>query len=122
MITINYKSLQIPVLASAKGWLAVNKPAGLTVHNDTGSDLCSIAHDYILKKQKIFKHICMDAGFGIHPVHRLDKETSGVLLLAADRETFRYFSKQFESGLIKKQYIAIFLYPANNPRDNRFLS
>jgi 23S rRNA-/tRNA-specific pseudouridylate synthase len=48
MITINYKSFQIPVLASEKGWLAVDKPAGMTVHNDTGNDLCSIAGNYIV--------------------------------------------------------------------------
>jgi len=107
MITINYKSIQIPVLASDKGWLAVDKPAGLTVHNDKGSDLCSIARDYIQKKTKLFKPICLDTDFGIHPVHRLDKETSGVLLLAADRQTFRYFSKQFESRSVKKRYIAL---------------
>ncbi len=107
MITINFKSLQIPVLASAKGWLAVDKPAGLSIHNDPGRDLCSITLDYIQKKPSIFKDIILDPGYGIHPVHRLDKETSGVLLLAADRETFRFFSEQFETRSVKKRYIAI---------------
>jgi RluA family pseudouridine synthase len=107
MIIINFKSIQIPVLASAKGWLAVDKPSGLTVHNDTGNDLCSIAQDYIQKKSNIFKEICLDTDFGIHPVHRLDKETSGVILLAADRKTFTYLSKQFEARTVKKQYIAL---------------
>lgn len=107
MITINYKSIQIPVLDSGKGWLAVDKPAGLTVHNDTGKDLCSIARDYIQKKPSLFEQVCIDTDFGIHPVHRLDKETSGVLLLAADRKTFTYLSKQFDSRSVKKQYIAI---------------
>ncbi|MBC2715368.1 MAG: RNA pseudouridine synthase [Desulfobacteraceae bacterium] len=107
MITINFKSIQIPVLASGKGWLAVDKPAGLTVHNETGKDLCTLARNYIQKKPNIFKHISLDTDFGIHPVHRLDKETSGVLLLAANREIFRFFSKQFESRSVKKRYIAI---------------
>jgi RluA family pseudouridine synthase len=107
MITINFKSIQIPVLSLGKGWLAVDKPAGLTVHNDTGRDLCSIARDYIQKKSNLFKQIGIDTDFGIHPVHRLDKETSGVLLLASDRETFTYLSKQFESRTVKKQYIAL---------------
>lgn len=107
MITIDYQSIQIPVLESAKGWLAVDKPAGLTVHNAPGRDLCTIALDYIQKKSKIFKEICIDPDFGVNPVHRLDKETSGVLMLAVNREMFRFFSKQFESRSIKKQYIAI---------------
>jgi RluA family pseudouridine synthase len=107
MITINHKSIQIPVIASAKGWLAVDKPAGLTVHNDPGQDLCTIARDYITKKPQLFKHIEMDPEFGIHPVHRLDRETSGVLLLAADRETFRCFARQFESRQVRKRYVAV---------------
>ena len=107
MITINFKSIQIPVLASAKGWLVVDKPAGLTVHNDIGRDLHTITFDYIQKKPLLFKHVCLDADFGIHPVHRLDKDTSGVLLLAADQKTFRFFSKQFESRKVQKRYIAI---------------
>lgn len=107
MITINFKSIQIPVLALGKGWLAVEKPAGLTVHNDTGRDLCSITRDYIQKEPSLFEKVCIDTDFGIHPVHRLDKETSGVLLLGADREIFTYLSKQFESRVVKKQYIAL---------------
>jgi RluA family pseudouridine synthase len=107
MITINFKSIQIPVLASGRGWLAVDKPAGLTVHNDPGRDLCTIARDYIQKKPSLFEQVCIDTDFGIHPVHRLDKETSGILLLAADRETFTFLSKQFESRSVKKQYTAI---------------
>ncbi len=107
MITINFKNIQIPVLVSAKGWLAVDKPAGLTVHNDPGRDLCTVARDNIDKKSKLFKHLCMDPDFGVHPVHRLDKETSGVVLLAVDRKTFRYFSEQFESRSVQKRYIAV---------------
>jgi 23S rRNA-/tRNA-specific pseudouridylate synthase len=37
----------------------------------------------------------------------LDKETSGVLLLAADKSTFRYFSRLFETRSVQKKYIAI---------------
>ena len=44
---------------------------------------------------------------GVNPAHRLDKETSGVMLLAVSRERFRFFSNQFESRQAKKQYDAI---------------
>jgi RluA family pseudouridine synthase len=107
MTSINHKSIQIPVLASAKGWLAVDKPAGLTVHNAPGRDLCSLVCGYIKKKPRLFKHIEMDPEFGIHPVHRLDRETSGVLLLAADREISRYFARQFETRSVDKRYVAV---------------
>lgn len=107
MIIIKHQSIQIPVLASAKGWLAVDKPAGISVHNDPGRDICTVIRDYIKKKPELFKHIEMDPEFGIHPVHRLDRETSGVLMLAADRESFRCFARQFESRQVQKRYVVI---------------
>jgi 23S rRNA-/tRNA-specific pseudouridylate synthase len=49
----------------------------------------------------------MDAGFGLHAVHRLDKETSGVVLLAAQSEVFRFLSGQFAAGQVSKLYQAV---------------
>ena len=60
----------------------------------------------------------MDPDFGVHPVHRLDKETSGVMLLAVNRESFRFFSNQFESRQVKKQYIAILHGRLEKPEEN----
>ena len=94
-------------MLAGKGWLAVDKPAGLTVHNEAGRDLCSYAAAFIQKVPAPRKQIDMDSKFGVHPVHRLDKETSGVILLCVDREMLRFFSSQFESSRIKKQYIAM---------------
>jgi 23S rRNA-/tRNA-specific pseudouridylate synthase len=59
----------------------------------------------------------MDPDFGIHPVHRLDKETSGVILLAVNRKQFRFFSNQFESHQVKKQYVAILHGRLEKPED-----
>ncbi|MBW2641070.1 MAG: hypothetical protein JRE10_13185 [Deltaproteobacteria bacterium] len=42
MIIIDSKSLPISVLATGKGWLVVDKPAGITVHNEPGRDVCSL--------------------------------------------------------------------------------
>ena len=41
--TTNRDSLEI--LAAGKGWLAVDKPAGISVHNDPGKDLCALSTD-----------------------------------------------------------------------------
>jgi len=100
-------SLSIAVLAMGKGWLAVDKPAGVTVHNAPGRDICSLASAFILKNPAVSVQIDMDPDFGVNPVHRLDKETSGIILLAAIPEMFRFFSKQFESRQVTKHYIAI---------------
>jgi RluA family pseudouridine synthase len=107
MIIINSGHIQIPALTLGKGWLVVDKPSGLTVHNSDGRDLCSLVLTRIQQDVMLLKQIDMDSDFGVNPVHRLDKETSGVMLLAANRESFRFFSSQFESRQVKKQYVAI---------------
>ena len=102
-----FKPEQLSVPAFGKGWLSVDKPAGMSVHNDPGKDLCSRAFDYIQTKPDVLNQINFDPKFGIHPVHRLDRETSGIILLAVDREIFQFFSAQFESRQVKKEYIAL---------------
>jgi 23S rRNA-/tRNA-specific pseudouridylate synthase len=118
MITIERGAIQIPVLAFGKGWLLVDKPAGMTVHNESGRDLCSLASAFIQQDTMLQGQIEMDPDFGVNPVHRLDKETSGVLLLAVSREMFRFFSKQFESREVKKWYVAILHGRLENPDGN----
>jgi 23S rRNA-/tRNA-specific pseudouridylate synthase len=49
----------------------------------------------------------LEADLDFSPVHRLDKETSGIIVLAADRATFRFFSDQFQSRRTAKRYVAI---------------
>ena len=101
------KFLPIGVLAAGKGWLAVDKPAGISVHNAPGRDICSLAAAFIQTEPALSDQIDMDPDFGVNPVQRLDKETSGIMLLAATPAAFRFYSKQFESRRVKKRYIAI---------------
>jgi len=113
----NVKFLPIAVLAAGKGWLAVDKPAGVSVHNAPGRDICSLAAAYIRTEPVVSGRIDMDPAFGVNPVHRLDKETSGIMLLAATPAAFRFFSKQFEFHRVKKRYIAILHGRLENPRE-----
>ena len=104
---IGVEPIEIPVLAFGKGWLVVDKPAGVSVHNESGRDLCSLAAALIQNDKSTEGQVGMDPDFGVSPVHRLDKETSGVILLALNREMFRFFSKQFESRRVNKRYVAL---------------
>ncbi len=96
----------IPLLARGKGWLAVDKPAGLTVHNRPGKDLCSILADG-WKDDPFARETGYDPSYGIHPVHRLDRETSGVMLLAWDKTVLGELSLQMQSDSTRKRYAAI---------------
>jgi len=103
------------VLASGNGWLVVDKPAGMTVHNMPGKDLCSLASAYLQYEAAENGQICFDPDFGVNPVHRLDKEASGIIILAASREMFRFFSNQFQSRRVIKRYAAILHGLLENP-------
>jgi len=88
---------RIPIIHRGPGWVCVEKPAGISVHNDPGQDLISR-----LAKQAAFKGLG-----GLQPVHRLDQETSGLLLLATDQESLARLSEGFAAGRVKKWYQAL---------------
>ncbi len=94
----------IVLVACGRGWLVVDKPCGMSIHNHPGSDLCSV----ILAA---LRSGCLPAVGNdlntIHAVHRLDRDTSGVVLLAGDATTLAFFGGQFASRKVRKQYLAV---------------
>jgi|GEM_PF-32836 len=100
-------NFQRAVLEYGLGRLFINKPEGVTVHNQPGKDLCSLAEAFMHSHAELREKTGFDPDFGVNPVHRLDKETSGVMLLAVNREAFRFFARQFENRTVVKRYLAI---------------
>lgn len=81
-------------------WLiAVNKPPGLLSVPGRYSD----RQDSILSRLQCL----LPDGGNLVTVHRLDQETSGILLLARDRQTHSQLSQQFQQRLVHKVYEAI---------------
>ena len=97
----------ISILSAGRGWLVVEKPSGLSVQEEQGQDLCSFLQSRINTDPDLRNKIDCDPGFGVLPVHRLDRETSGVILLACRPRTFSYFAMQFEHHKVRKRYIAL---------------
>ena len=89
--------LVLPVLDRGDGWLAVNKPAGIPVHPVNTVRENSLIR--ILRRQEGREELRL--------AHRLDRETSGVLLVAEDPGTARLLSTAFERGRVKKEYLAL---------------
>ncbi len=78
--------------------VAINKPAGLLVHR---SDIDR--HETRFAVQLLRDQI----GQRVHPLHRLDKGTSGVLLFALDAGSARAIGGQFQRDEVNKRYLAI---------------
>lgn len=85
----------IDVLASGSGWLVVGKPAGLAVHRSAlvGDDPRSLVQE-----------VRAELGVAVDPVHRLDKPTSGCLLLSSDRQLTSALQAALAGG--EKRYLA----------------
>lgn len=96
----------IPVITTGKGFLFVDKPSGVSVHNDR-KNVCSMILDFLRPNKKLLNQIDFDPSFGMNAVHRLDRDTSGIILLACNPQIFKYFSRQFEERTVKKKYVAL---------------
>lgn len=95
--------------------LVINKPSGMIVNKaDTTRDVITLQDEIIAYLQLEQPKVVVDAdGFrnaflersGI--VHRLDKETSGLLLIAKTEDAFSYLQSQFKERTVKKTYRAL---------------
>ena len=88
-LTILYRDEQL---------IAIDKPAGLLVHR-TDLDRHETRFAVQLLRDQIGRHV--------HPVHRLDRGTSGVLLFALDRDVGRELGQQFEAQRVDKTFLAV---------------
>jgi 23S rRNA pseudouridine1911/1915/1917 synthase len=84
--------------------LAINKPAHMVVHPGAGVSHHTIVHAVLHKVPGI-----REVGHPVRPgiVHRLDKETSGILLLAKTQEAYLKITSLFKDRLIRKHYRAV---------------
>lgn len=88
---------EFPVLFEDEGWMAIDKPAGVAVHG--GSGVSSGVIEQLRKARPLAK--CLEL------VHRLDRDTSGVLLVAKKRSALRHLQDQFRERETGKTYLAL---------------
>lgn len=82
--------------------IVVNKPAGLVVYN-RGSD--DSLMEQLITLFPDLAEVGTSARYGL--VHRLDKETSGVILVARNKESLKFLQKQFQERSIEKKYLGL---------------
>jgi len=84
--------------------LVVNKPAGLVVHPAAGTPSGTLANALAYHFQTL-----PDGGTGVRPgiVHRLDRDTSGLLVVAKTETALENLSDQFRDRSVYKSYVAL---------------
>src|SRR3990167_4909983 len=106
----------IKIIYEDTSLLVINKPAGLLIHTTTSkrANTEETLVNCLVSKYPDIRKVGENA---LRPgiVHRLDKDTSGVIVIAKNQETFEYLKSQFQNGLIAKTYRAlIFGSPKND--------
>ncbi len=114
--------MKISILYEDKNVLVINKPAGVSVHGDGRKLKEKTVADWILKEYPKLKKVGEPEVYngvtverpGI--VHRLDKDTSGVLVIAKDQKTFLFLKEQFQKHKIEKIYRAFVYGSVKDPQ------
>jgi len=98
------EAIPLKIIYEDDDLLVVDKPAGLTVHPAPGHP----AHTLVNAILAHFPHLA-DIGDSLRPgvVHRLDKDTSGVMLVAKNSAAQADLAKQFKSHSVTKAYLAL---------------
>ena len=98
------EAMALEVLFEDEDLLVLNKPAGLVMHPGAGHQQHTLVNALLAHCQNL-------SGIGGRErpgiVHRLDKETSGVLVVAKNDSTHRDLSKQFAARTMQKIYLAL---------------
>lgn len=96
----------LSIIYEDKDFIAVNKPAGLLVHGTSAGQEKTLV-DWLLKKYPEIKIVGDDPENRPGIVHRLDKDTSGVILIARNQKFFEYLKNLFKNHQIEKTYLAL---------------
>jgi 23S rRNA pseudouridine1911/1915/1917 synthase len=103
-IHVRPESIALDVLFEDDDIIVINKPAGLTVHPGAGQREHTLVN-------ALLSHCTALSGIGGKErpgiVHRLDKETSGCLVVAKNDVAHRELSKQFAARTVEKIYLAL---------------
>lgn len=101
---LNATTRDVRIIYEHPDFLVIYKPAGLLVHAPTKHSTTVTLVDWLLHHFKEIKQV----GLGDRPgiVHRLDKDTSGLLIIARNPQAHYYFSTLFKQRALEKTYLA----------------
>ena len=98
------ESIPLDIIYENDDVILVNKPAGMVVHPAAGHSTGTLAHA-VLGHAPEMEGVGGEKRPGI--VHRLDKNTSGLILLAKNDRTHQFLQNQFSQRTAKKNYLAL---------------
>ena len=104
-IKILPSNIKLDIVYEDKDILIINKPAGMVVHPGAGNHKDTLVNALIYKYKKKLSNVNGSVRPGI--VHRIDKETSGLLVVAKNNIAHANLGQQFSDHTIKRTYNAL---------------
>tara|TARA_B100000676_G_scaffold171561_1_gene168667 strand:+ start:188 stop:1159 length:972 start_codon:yes stop_codon:yes gene_type:complete len=101
--TLEPENIKLEIIYEDDFLAIINKPSGLVVHPGSGISSGTLANALLHK----FNNLSKINEYAPGIVHRLDKETSGLMVIAKNDEIHANLSKQFEERKVRKIYRAI---------------
>jgi 23S rRNA pseudouridine1911/1915/1917 synthase len=95
--------MDLEILYEDRDFLVVNKPSGMLVHPTLGVRSGTLLNGLTYHLNKNSSSSFIRAGL----VHRLDKETSGLMVIAKNQKTHRTLSSAFQRRIVEKKYFAL---------------
>ncbi|MGE0206385.1 MAG: RluA family pseudouridine synthase [Candidatus Babeliales bacterium] len=97
--------LKVNVMHEDKHFFILEKPAGLLVHRTSPNKKAMTLIDWLMHNDQKLSEVGSPERPGI--VHRLDKDTSGIIIIARTNYAHQYFTKLFKERSIQKTYLAV---------------
>lgn len=103
-LSVAPEKLDFPILFEDAFLLILSKPPGLVVHPGSGNNCGTLVNGLVYHCEAI-----AGVGDSVRPgiVHRLDKDTSGVMVVAKDANVHRQLVEAFKAREVEKEYIAL---------------
>jgi 23S rRNA pseudouridine1911/1915/1917 synthase len=102
--TLQPESIPLTILYEDENVLVLDKAAGMVVHPSAGHQTGTLVH-------AVLSHVpqAINVGGVERPgvVHRLDKDTSGIILMAKNDTSHQWLQKQFKDRLVEKSYLTL---------------
>jgi 23S rRNA pseudouridine1911/1915/1917 synthase len=107
--TFGAEDIPLDVLYEDESVLVVNKPRGMVVHPAHGNWTGTLVQGLLHRVKELADNFEEEEGAEIRPgiVHRLDKDTSGVLITAKTPESLEFLAAQFRDRSTEKTYYAV---------------
>jgi len=98
------ENIPLDIIYEDEWLIVINKPAGMIVHPGAGNKKGTLVSAVLYHCGKL-----PEADESLRPgiVHRLDKDTSGAIVVAKNERALRSLAKQFQKRVVKKRYVAL---------------